>query len=207
MGEDLLQHMRETDLRHGYGWALAEMIREMQLLVDSVAASQGNAKQLLSAALITSREGIERFREASTDLRTVADAAQQDIVVTLEDQLNKVIAQLGEKLSEIKDSGAQSLLLADRAFQAPAAKLALGIDQLVRASKEAEASRDAHSASRARLADYMKELDAYEALVIRRCQEAVDRAGAGLSVMQRLKNVFYPIKPRVSIPKPPGRPN
>lgn len=203
--ESFYKGVRPSDLRFDNVHLLAEFIQGAGVLVNESAALQADSKELLSNALVISKEGVVSLEVASEKLKVSAAEAQQAISDTINHNGGELVAVLNDAIGAIRKSGTELIRQSSQAIVAPASEMKQAAAELIEAAALSEASRAAASDARMKMIDYRRELDAYEVLVQKRCKESVSRAMVGLSFWGRLAAAFVPPIATLSIPKAPAR--
>jgi len=198
--------LREDDFKRMWPRALARIMGQLQELTDSLVDATSNSSDLLSGAMVTSQEGVQRLNEAGMQLKIIADDVQRDIRETVDKKSEELVVGISAAVEGIRDAGVELILQSGRAILTPVTTLNEGVERLIRASNEAEISRVALSDARMKLIDYRRDLDVYEVLVLKRCKDAISKATSGPTLMDRVLAVFWSPSAIVNMPKPPVKP-
>lgn len=202
----IYDNIRPSDLRHEHPHALAEMVQDLQDLADTITSAQTDSKKLLSGALLASKEGAVHLKEASLNLRATTEQAQRVFSETIEHKSEELILTLNEAINVIRKDTAILIQRSNQTMLETTAKLTNVASQLALVAAEADAKRATVIETRLKLTDYRRNLDVHQAIVQKQCKEAVAKATAGLSFLERLWAVFMPPKITVNIPKAPANP-
>ena len=202
----LYDNTRPTDLRHEHAHALAEMVQELERTADKVAMGKREAAQLISGALVTSKEGVARFETAGKRLAATVEASTEHFARAVDEKGGSLIHHLAGVARDLALAGDAVALQSVNAMQAPTELLTAAAVRLEAAAAEAESNRATASDARMKLIDYRKEIDAHEGLVHQRLAEAKAKAYAGLGFWARVWAVVSPPTVAANIPAAPVRP-